>query len=125
MTDTLPCLNPRCGKAVHPEEARTYAGVYVCEACFALVSRFEERAAKDLQKLLLVLREGLRVSLLEGRFECREAQEEPSMSGALRTVFRLLEGQNDRDRDRTGAGNPANQPRSGRRDGEHVRRMGR
>jgi len=42
----LPCLN--CHEPVEPTKAKIFAGVFVCENCFAVAERFEQRATQEL-----------------------------------------------------------------------------
>jgi hypothetical protein len=63
--DGLPCLN--CQKQVEATAAKIFAGCYVCPTCFEIASRMEARLEGELKRMLVMLREAIRVSIVERR----------------------------------------------------------
>lgn len=86
----LACLN--CGHV--PPEPQFFAGVLVCPACMSMACRFEARADKELLQLRGMLREAIRVALVEGRLRRSThavAEEDVTKTDLLRAVVELAE----------------------------------
>lgn len=65
MEDGLKCIN--CDVVVHPDDAKLFAGVFVCPTCFTFSERLFRRSERELKQLLLVLQDTIRIALIEGR----------------------------------------------------------
>jgi hypothetical protein len=103
-----PCLN--CHHEIPPEEGRLFAGVLVCANCFALAERLHERSLHELSMLQVMVRESIRIALVEGRLQFATGHEgEVPKRDVLRAVVQLLEKRHA-DRDRPDAGDTTNQP---------------
>ena len=65
------CLN--CGKGVKPEEAKLFAEVFLCSACYTQAEHFWLRLDRELRSLLVLAKDAIRVSLLQGKFSFPES----------------------------------------------------
>lgn len=63
--NTLPCMN--CKTQIDPNDAKFYAETFLCTACFDYASHLDAEGRKRLNQLHLMLRENIRLALLEGR----------------------------------------------------------
>jgi hypothetical protein len=63
--DGLPCLN--CQRQVAATEAKIFAGTYCCPTCFEIAQRIEARLESELKRMLVMLRESIRISIVERR----------------------------------------------------------
>ena len=92
MDNWLHCLN--CKVPVNPSQAKIFAGVFCCETCFLAASRLEQRCALELQRLLTLQREAIRVALLEGKVTLGSAgaNRELTKREVLQQVLTLQEG---------------------------------
>ncbi len=86
----LPCLN--CGAEVDPALAKVFAGVFVCETCHTVAVRLEQRATRELNSLLVLQREAIRIALIEGRLKLgpAEASRELTKKEVLEQVVDLV-----------------------------------
>lgn len=76
----LPCMN--CRKEVSEEDARFFGGdslflgggsaVFVCPLCFQMADHFYRNGRRELEQLLTLLRESIRIALIEGRLHFGE-----------------------------------------------------
>ncbi len=90
VVEDLTCIN--CKKGVPAEESQFFDGVFVCKRCGVMAQRVYERGQKELQQLLLVFKETVRIALIEGRLHFGESAEpEVSKTDLLRTIVRLEE----------------------------------
>ncbi len=85
-----PCMN--CGKPV----GKTYEGVVVCSSCLSLALMCERRAEEQLRQAMTLLRESLRVALVERRLRGQSIPEQgdaapptaDELQAALQRMFR-------------------------------------
>jgi hypothetical protein len=63
--DGLPCLN--CQKQVGANAGKIFAGCFVCPTCFEVASRMETRLEGELKRMLVMLRESIRIAIVERR----------------------------------------------------------
>jgi hypothetical protein len=63
--DRLPCLN--CQKETDSSAAKIFAGCYVCPTCYEIAARMEARISGELKRMQTMLREAIRVSIVERR----------------------------------------------------------
>jgi hypothetical protein len=88
--DGLRCLN--CPRTVPTNEAKVFAGVFVCPTCHDTAERLYRRSEGELRMLLLMLKESIRIALVEGRLHVGERSvEEVSKTDLLRMMVRLEE----------------------------------
>lgn len=73
----LTCIN--CSQAIESGKQQAYQGVIICPTCFDVVSRLVDRAEQDMQKLLLLYKETLRVALCEQRLSFGPAEQAPTV----------------------------------------------
>jgi len=59
----LPCVN--CGEEVNPNEAKLFAQIFICPKCHRVAEQLYARGEKELKMLLLVLRESIRLSIVQ------------------------------------------------------------
>lgn len=86
----LPCMN--CKQGVIQEAATFFDGVFVCPTCNTMAESLYKRSTRELNDLLLMLKEGIRIALAEGRLQFREGAEgEVSKKEVLEAVVRLQE----------------------------------
>ncbi len=86
----LPCLN--CKQTVQPQEAKVFAGVYVCPSCFSISERLYQRGEQEIRHLLTMMKESIRVALLDGRVNFKEQKvEEVSKTDVLRAIVKMEE----------------------------------
>jgi hypothetical protein len=86
----LECLN--CKTGVGPNEGKIFAQVFVCPRCFEMAERLHERSLHELAMLQTVLREAIRVALVQGRLQFATGpDQEVSKTEVLRAVMQLVE----------------------------------
>lgn len=69
----LPCVN--CGEEVLSNEGKLYAEVYVCPDCYAVAERMTERAHRELKLVLVMMRDAIRLGLLQKKLRFRTPEE--------------------------------------------------
>lgn len=88
MSPHLPCMN--CGEEINPEDAKVFSGVLVCPRCFSLAHSLLERSEHELQALMLMMREAIRIALVEGKLALGMADMQGvSKAEVLKEVLRL------------------------------------
>lgn len=89
--DSLRCMN--CDQEVSGGEAKVFATVFVCSKCHDTAERLYRRSEGELRMLLLMLKESIRVALLEKRLHVGESGkvEDVSKTDLLRMMVRLEE----------------------------------
>lgn len=119
----LPCLN--CQTPVEPKDAKIFAEVFVCPQCFSVAERLEQRAAEELKALLLILREAIRVALIERRLILGPAEplRDLTKKEVLEQIITLAE-KADANRARVVTGDSDQSPLTSIVHGEDVRVMG-
>lgn len=86
----LRCMN--CKEGVGPDEGRLFAEVFVCTTCFAMAERVHSRCLQELKMLQMVLREAIRVALVEGRLQFPTGPDvEVSKRDVLQAILQLTE----------------------------------
>lgn len=86
----LPCLN--CKADVAPNTGKFFAEVFLCESCHLMAQHFHDRLERELKYLLVIARESIRISLVEGKFSFPEGPAgEPSKRQVLEEILRLEE----------------------------------
>jgi hypothetical protein len=114
-----------CKEPVSPEDGKVFLGVFVCPTCHQLVGRLRDRNLKELQHLVTILDEALRIALIEGKLLVAGDKKELSKREVLEQVLKLSEIA-DAHKTRAGAdaGHPADQPQRPSPDGASVRPLG-
>jgi len=86
----LPCLN--CKADVAPGAGKFFAEVFLCESCHTMAQHFHERLERELKYLLVIARESIRISLVEGKFSFPEGPAgEPSKRQVLEEILKMEE----------------------------------
>lgn len=81
----LPC--PNCGKIIPPNGGVLFAAVFVCSPCGDRANRLAHKLKKDIQRMLTLSQEAIRVSLIEGKLHYGEGlPEEISKKELLETM---------------------------------------
>ena len=65
MEERLRCMN--CHSAVEQDDAKIFAGVFVCPTCHTFAERLYRRSELELKQLLTVLQDAIRIALIESR----------------------------------------------------------
>lgn len=76
--NAMNCMN--CKASVEPADAKLFAEVYLCPSCYAQAVHFWTRLDTELRNLLVMARDAIRVSLLEGKFFFPEASGDNAVS---------------------------------------------
>jgi hypothetical protein len=58
-----------CRKPVDEKNARVFAEVYVCPDCYTLAEHLFDKCSAELKRMLLLLKEAIRVALVEGKLQ--------------------------------------------------------
>lgn len=89
--DQLQCMN--CQNRVPQEDAKLFAGVFVCPTCHMFAERLYRRSELELKQLLSVLQDAIRVAIIEGRLTPMEGGplDEIPKQELLRNVMMLQE----------------------------------
>jgi len=86
----LHCLN--CGKGVRPGEAKLFAEVFLCPACYTQAEHFWLRLDRELRSLLVLAKDAIRVALLQGKFSFPESgNKEVSKREVLEAILTMEE----------------------------------
>jgi hypothetical protein len=86
----MPCMN--CKAPTSEQDARLFAGVYVCVGCHGMATRLFERGQKELQQLLVMMQEAIRIGLVEGNLHFGEGKpEEISKQKLMQEIVRLAD----------------------------------
>lgn len=70
----LPCLN--CQQEVAPDEAKFFAECFLCPACYLIAERTLQQGQRELQYLLVSLKELVRLAILRGELRLPPAAEQ-------------------------------------------------
>jgi len=88
--DGLSCLN--CKQQIPSKDAKIFAEVFVCPTCYDTAERLFRRSEGELRMLLLMLKESIRIALIEGRLHVgKQDPDEVSKTDLLRMMVRLEE----------------------------------
>lgn len=86
----LPCLN--CKKEVEQNTGKFFAEVFLCGDCHTQAEHFFNRLGKELQYLLVMAKESIRVALVQGKFVFPESPAgEPSKRAVLESILQMEE----------------------------------
>lgn len=86
----LPCLN--CKKEVEQNSGKFFAEVFLCDSCHVQAEHFFNRLVRELQFLLTMAKESIRVALVQGKFSFPEGPSgEPSKRAVLEEILRMEE----------------------------------
>lgn len=89
-TSELCCMN--CKQPVEQDKAKLFAEVFVCESCHAMAVHFWLRMERELQYLLTMAKESIRLSLLTGKFSFPEGEaQDVSKTDVLQAILQLHE----------------------------------
>lgn len=93
--DGIDCMNCRC--KVEQEDARVFAEVFVCSSCYQMAERLFTRCEGELKKLLLLLRESIRIALVEGKLQYGQSAslEEVPKAELLKMIVEMTEKKNE------------------------------
>jgi len=84
----LDCMN--CRTPVKSSEAKAFAGVFVCPLCFSLAERTYNRGEAELKRMLFMLKETVRIALVQGKLSFAEGQDiEPTKSQVLQAIMQM------------------------------------
>lgn len=70
----LPCLN--CQQEVPPDEAKFFAECFLCPSCYLIAERTLQQGQRELQYLLVSLKELVRLAILRGELRLPPAAEQ-------------------------------------------------
>lgn len=86
----LPCMN--CKHPVATNAGKFFAEVFLCEKCFTMAEHFYARLLRELQFLVTMSKEAIRVSLVQGKFSFPEGPAgEVSKRAVLEEIMRMEE----------------------------------
>lgn len=68
----ITCLN--CKQEVGEQEGKLFAEVFLCPGCFLIAGRLYERAERDLKQVLVMMKESIRIGLLQGQLQFSEEE---------------------------------------------------
>lgn len=90
MESCISCMN--CGKAVSEKSSKIFAEVFVCADCYQLADRLYRKCEGELKRLLLLLKEAVRVALVEGKLKYGQASDaEVPKEELLKMIVQLSE----------------------------------
>jgi hypothetical protein len=90
----LPCMN--CGQHVDQSAGKVFAEVFVCPRCYEMAERLYTRCDGELRRMLLLLREAIRIALVEGKLQYGPAtpMEDVPKADLLKMIVELTEKKN-------------------------------
>lgn len=90
----IPCMN--CKRVLESDKGRVFAEVFVCENCHKMAESLYNRCDGELRRLLLILRESIRIALVEGKLQFSPAlpNEEVPKAELLKMIVELTEKKN-------------------------------
>lgn len=90
----LPCMN--CRRHVDQAAGHVFAEVFVCPECFKMAEHLYTKCDAELRRLQLLLREAIRIALVEGKLQLGPARalEEIPKSELLTMIAELTEKKN-------------------------------
>ncbi len=106
---SLPCMN--CKTAVPQDKAKFFAEVFLCESCHLQAEHFYKRLLAELNFLLTIAKETIRLSLVQGKFAFPEGPAgEPSKRAVLEEIMRLEEARASHNKERACAPTQSSEP---------------
>lgn len=97
----LRCMN--CDAPIEQGEMKLFAQVCVCGSCYKMAERLYERANKELKLVLVMMKDAIRLSLLEKKLQFKTPDQIQSMKKAdlLSRLGELVEQAQERQHDAT------------------------
>jgi len=83
----LPCMN--CKTPI--DDGKFFAEVWVCSDCHGMATRFYDKAQADMRKIMVMMKETIRIGLIEGKLQFAGDLETKSPQETLK----LLQGINE------------------------------
>jgi len=95
LTQAMPCMN--CHLPTTEEDAKVFAEVYVCSACHTIAERLFFKCEGELKRMLLVLKEAIRIALVEGKLQYGPERplEDIPKGELLKMIVQLSEKKNE------------------------------
>lgn len=104
----LPCMN--CKKEVAQDEAKLFAEVFLCPSCFTQAGHFFSRMVSELNFLLTMAKESIRLALVQGKFSFPEGPSgEPSKRAVLEEILKLEEARDKQSKERSCVPTPSSE----------------
>ena len=95
----LPCMN--CHKEVPQGEAKFFAEVFLCEGCHLQAEHFFKRLLGELNFLLTMAKDSIRLALVQGKFVFPEGPAgEPSKRAVLEEILKMEEARDKHNKER-------------------------
>lgn len=90
----IPCMN--CRQEVDQKDGKVFAEVFVCPVCYEMAERLYKRCDGELNRMLLLLREAIRIALVERKLQYGPALplEEVPKADLLKMIVELTEKKN-------------------------------
>lgn len=86
----LPCMN--CKTEVEQDQGKFFAEVFLCSGCCEMATHFFNRLVRELNFLLTMAKESIRLALVQGKFSFPEGPSgEPSKRAVLEEILKLEE----------------------------------
>lgn len=93
----LSCLN--CHETVPEDKVRIFAGVFCCSVCHQRAERLYKNLQTELDRMLLMMRESIRIAIIEGKLHYGTADgTELSKTELLRAAVQLQELKDSHDK---------------------------
>ena len=74
----LNCMN--CKREILPNKGEIYLKVFICHNCKLIAERLYERAQKDVKHLLVMMKEAIRLGLVQGKLQFRDTNQVDEVS---------------------------------------------
>lgn len=104
----LPCMN--CKKEVTQDEAKLFAEVFLCPSCFEQATHFFNRMVNELNFLLTMAKESIRLALVQGKFSFPEGPSgEPSKREVLEAILQLEDARDKQSKERACVPTPSSE----------------
>ncbi len=85
----LNCIN--CKEEVAPDKAKFFAQMFVCPDCYKIAERVYVRGRQELEMMLLLLKESIRVAIVQGELQFSGPVEDVSKEDFMTTLARLTQ----------------------------------
>ena len=87
----LKCMN--CQKELQPNGGEFFMEVFICSSCKLIAERLYERAQQDVKHLLVMMKEAIRLGLVQGQLQFRDPEqvEEVTRPNLLNKLAELAE----------------------------------
>ncbi len=95
----LPCMN--CKRDVEQNRGKFFAEVFLCESCAEMAFHFFSRLTRELNFLLTMAKESIRLALVQGKFSFPEGPSgEPPKRAVLEEILKLEEAREAHNKER-------------------------